>query len=570
MNGTHQAIYDLAELCVRHGIQDAVICPGSRSAPLVLAFANHPGIKCRVVPDERSAAFIAMGIAQSTGRPTVLICTSGTAALQFAAAVAEAYHQHIPLLVMTADRPPEWIGQRDGQTIQQDHLYGGHVKGFFPVHTDGAPEAEWIANRNLNDAISLSRAYPPGPVHLNFPFREPLYPDPDTSISYGNPRVIGESYAQTTLPPSELKDLQRRLSRFKRILIAGGQPIAGQLPGRLDAQKRSIPILAELLSNLHGHVSAIRHADLVLDNIQDEQAEELRPDLLLTWGAGVVSKSVRRFLRRFPAAEHWHCQPSGPVADTYQRLTRILRMQPQDLMDLLAGFQPGIHQQAYFKRWRKAESIALKIRNVWLEGHLGEAGIVASLMKRLPSDCTLHLANSMSVRYGILAGLAPKQKNIRVFSNRGTSGIDGCSSTAVGHALSHRGPHVLITGDVAFLYDRNAFWLGHAIPNLHILVLQNHGGQIFQMIDGPRDRSEVKDYFVGPQPLDTRNLCREYGIRRLEARSGDQKGISEALNAFLAFESRMTLLEFRSEAGYDQGLWTELKNKIRKRHDHHT
>ena len=151
----HQHIYDLAELCFRQGIRDVVICPGSRSAPLVLGFGNHPGLCALVIPDERSAGFIALGLAQATSKPVVLICTSGTAGLNFGPAIAEAYYQGIPLIVCTADRPPEWIGQQDGQTIKQHRLYGEHVKEFFNVQTDGSESPAWVANRMMNEAILL-------------------------------------------------------------------------------------------------------------------------------------------------------------------------------------------------------------------------------------------------------------------------------------------------------------------------------------------------------------------------------------------------------------------------------
>ena len=170
-------ILAVPEICSRHGITDAIIAPGSRNAPLTISFARHKNINCKVIPDERSAAFIALGIAQQTKRPVVLICTSGSAALNFAPAIAEAYFQQIPLLVLTADRPPEWIDQLDGQTIRQNNIYGNHVKRSFTIEVDQSHEdAKWFAQRQLNEGINLSKVFPAGPVHLNYPFREPLYP----------------------------------------------------------------------------------------------------------------------------------------------------------------------------------------------------------------------------------------------------------------------------------------------------------------------------------------------------------------------------------------------------------
>lgn len=563
----HQAIYDLAEVCAQHGLTDAVICPGSRSAPLVLGFANHPKITCHVVPDERSAGFIALGMAQASERPVVLVCTSGTAAIQFAAAVAEAFYQHIPLIVLSADRPPEWIGQRDGQTIVQNELYGKHVKGFFAVHTDGVPEAAWIANRNLNDAIHLATAFPPGPVHLNFPFREPLYPKANQAVEFGNPRIIRETTSQPHLNSTAIGRLQKKLKAFRKILLLGGQSLPGQSLAGFNPTRHQLPLLAELLSNLHGVPGSIRNADLVLDGIHGVEAENLQPDLLITWGAGVVSKSVKQFLRSRHPKEHWHFQTFGSVADTFQHLTNVIRTEPSSLRELFASYTPGKEQKEYFNHWTTSEKRVSTLKSTWLKKHQGEAGMVAKLMSHLPDGCHLHLANSMSVRYAILAGLERSQKNIRVFSNRGTSGIDGCTSTVVGHALVRDEVHVLITGDVAFLYDRNAFWTKNKLPNLHILVIQNHGGNIFRMIDGPKDRPEADAFFVGPQASDTTHLCTEYGFTRLEARADDSHSIEQALNAFLNFAPRTTVLEFISNPESERKAWHEFKQKIKTRHE---
>jgi len=202
----HQHIYDLAELCYQQGIRHAVICPGSRSAPLVLGFSNHPSIRCRVIPDERTAGFIALGIAQATKSPVILICTSGSAAYHFAPAIAEAYYQEIPLIVCTADRPAEWIGQRDGQTIVQNNIYGAHVKKFFDVQAEDQPEGSWLSNRMMNEAILTSVSGPAGPVHLNFPFREPLYPSPADVIKFRSSRSIKESAFEKVLDRKEIQD----------------------------------------------------------------------------------------------------------------------------------------------------------------------------------------------------------------------------------------------------------------------------------------------------------------------------------------------------------------------------
>lgn len=556
----HQAIYDYAEVCARHGIRNAVICPGSRSAPLVLGFANHRQIRCHVVSDERSAGYIALGIAQSSGQPVVLICTSGTAALQFSAAVAEAFYQQLPLIVLTADRPPEWVDQRDGQTIRQSGLYGAHVKRSYHVDTDAETEAGWYANRCLNESILEANNSPKGPVHLNLPFREPLYPAANTKVGYGKPRVIRSTQGIPALPVQLWRSLRQRLKSFRKILLVAGQPVSvdsTQNVRGIQPDKLHLPIVSEILSNLHRTKGLIWHADLIVKDLSPKSAKQLAPDLLITWGTGIISKPLKQFLRSHRPAEHWHLQEAGSAADTFMNLTEIIRVNPGQLPTLLEGFKVSSAQKSYFDSWQSMETVASISKKKWLAEHAGEAGLVAALLKRLPADCKLHLANSMSVRYATLAGLETKQRGIKVFSNRGTSGIDGCSSTAVGHALTTPGPHILITGDVAFFYDRNAFWNNIKIPNLHILVLNNRGGQIFGMIDGPRERKESADFFIGKQKLDTEAICKEYGFRRIALNAGEP--FDKALDGFLDFRNKTVVLEFFSNPESDRKQWQELK-----------
>ena len=556
----HQHIYDLAELCVRHGIRDAVICPGSRSAPLALAFGNHPAIRTHVQPDERSAAFIALGIAKATGLPTVLICTSGSAALNFAPAVAEAYYQQIPLLVCSADRPQEWIGQRDGQTIDQSGIFGKQVKQEFHVHTDDNPDRYWIANRMMNQAIGLSVESPKGPVHLNFPFREPLYPAPEINVKYGDPRVIRTLVPVVSPDRMQIRSLKVSLSSVSKILLVAGQADPdGHLPSSLMKFLRGYPaaMIGEAVSNLHGIPEMITTADLFLGEMSAEKQAELRPDLLITWGDGIISRHIRTFLRRFPAKEHWHIQVAGPVADTFMGLTRIIRCEPAHFFKLME-LKPTPKRHAFPSRWKKYEKLTRKAVR-FTDG--SEPEWVSAIMDRIPPDHALHLANSLSVRYANLVFGGRLNPAIKVFSNRGTSGIDGCTSTAVGYHRASGQPCVLLTGDVAFFYDRNAFWPSAPGPGFKVCLLNNSGGQIFNMIDGPKDRKEARKLFIGDQPLDARHLCSESGIHYIDGRSVN--GIKEALDEFFKPRSVATVLEIFTEPDENRKTFEALKNIIR-------
>src|SRR5690606_8486249 len=252
----------------------------------------------------------------------------------------------------------------------------------------------------------------------------------------------------------------------------------------------------DVISNLHGISHLVRHGDLFLGQASGDVKKSLQPDLLITFGESVISKNVKLFLRQFPAKAHWHIQPSGTPADTFQGLTKIIHTEPAEFFDFLDKLETPENferqkQSNYQKLWEVEERKALRcLEDFFPQTEFAELELVHELMKALPENCSLHLANSMSVRYTNFIGLTSDKKSIAVFSNRGTSGIDGCTSTAVGHALTSDKPTLLLTGDMAFFYDRNAFWHNYPIPNLRVVVLNNHGGTIFNMIDGPASLPE--------------------------------------------------------------------------------
>ena len=567
----YQHIYDLIEVCAKKGVLHAVICPGSRSAPITLALANHPSIKCFVVPDERSAAFMALGIVQSTGLPVALVCTSGSAGYNFAPAVAEAFFQHIPLLVFTADRPPEMIDQLDGQTIRQKNLYGAHVKKYFELPVDEGAVQSWFVNRVINEAVNLTKSGTPGPVHINIPFREPFYPTANEPIVYNATRVIQETLPEVLLSASTIAQLKTQWKSFKKILVVAGQSdFNPKVISSLQAltKKIKVPIVGELLSNLHPVAGIIQLADLFIGQAPHELKETLQPELLITFGNSIISKNVKVFLRKFPAAQHWHIQAQGDYADTFQNLSQVIRCGPEFFFDHVPAVEAketfrNQKQNNYYQLWQAEEHRAIQAKLQYCgEIQTGEFNLVRQILEQLPSRCNLHLANSMSVRYANLVALAAKQKGIRVFCNRGTSGIDGCTSTAVGHCLVNEVPNVLITGDMAFFYDRNAFWHNHAIPNLRIVVLNNHGGIIFNMIDGPAGRHEAAEYFVTQQKLSAKSLAAEFGVGYDSLDS--PKKWKNSLKHFFEFSGKPKLVELDSDQQKTIDEFNTLKTQMKK------
>jgi 2-succinyl-5-enolpyruvyl-6-hydroxy-3-cyclohexene-1-carboxylate synthase len=567
-----QSIYDIAELCARKGITNAVLCPGSRCAPLTLAFTRHSEITCRTFSDERSAGFVALGMSQFSLRPTVVICTSGTAAYNLAPSVAEAYFSETPLVVLTADRPAEWIAQQDGQTIFQSEIYGKHVKKYFQVPQDyDHPDSIWAINRIVNEAINLSLQEPKGPVHINVPFREPLYPEKDEKTEYSKSiRVVSEPAAEFTLSGDQQEKIKSSFISFHHILVVAGQQHENEkVSSALKAfvKNRNVPFVTDIISNLHTAENGIRHADLFLGQASDDVKNTLQPDLLITFGQSMISKNVKLFLRKFHAKAHWHIQPAGMVADPFKHVTDIFRCSP----DHFFSFVNGLHHQAAFenqkqnnynKLWEIEDRRAERAISSYLKDQSwNELAVVKGLLNQIPAGSNLHLANSMSVRYANFFGLEASKKDIRVYSNRGTSGIDGCTSTSIGHLLASEKPTFLITGDVAFFYDRNAFWHNYPIKNLRILLLNNHGGLIFNMIDGPASLPESSEYFVTRQKLSAKALCAEFGIDHLHL--DHSRKAKNLFKDFIDMDGRAKILELETDVAMNKKAFDELKQKIK-------
>lgn len=525
------AILDLVQLCFQAHVKQFVVCPGSRSAPLTIALARHEGMQLQVVDDERSAAYTALGIALQTQQTVGLVCTSGTAALNFAPAVAEAFYQEVPLLVLTADRPPEWIDQQDGQAIRQQDLYGKHIKKSwqFPIDFQH-PDALWFANRIVNEAILLAQSTPKGAVHINIPFREPFYPQPQEKMVFPTQvRQIREVKNSTTFLLSD--ELKNHYEQAEKVLCVIGHrtvPIHFELP--------NVPVVADVTANC-SHRNTIRHHDFLLK----KYSENLQPDLLITLGNSILSKSLKQFLRKSLPTYHWHIQEAGDVADSLQSLTHIVRAKPEVFLEQLALLpQKNEH---YAALWQQYEQQAYQYvqQQIATNTTWSEWSVVAKTLKAMPTENTiLHLANSMSVRY-VNQLTSCWNTAIPVFCNRGTSGIDGSTSTAVGAARHTEKMVVLFTGDVAFFYDRNALWQYPIPANLRIVLLNNQGGNIFRMIDGPAKQPELATYFETYQPLNAKRTAQDAAINYFAAHNENE--LQTALIHFFEPNHQAAILE---------------------------
>ncbi|MDR1415312.1 MAG: 2-succinyl-5-enolpyruvyl-6-hydroxy-3-cyclohexene-1-carboxylic-acid synthase [Odoribacteraceae bacterium] len=533
----------LVETLEGRGVTTAVLSPGSRNAPLTVTVARSAVMTRHVVVDERSAAFFALGLARQRGEAVALVCTSGTALLGYAPAVAEAFYQGVPLVVISADRPPEWIDQDDGQTIRQRGALSNVVKGAFELPV-GEGEAECRhARRLLNEAVSLAREGMPGPVHVNVPLREPLYgfsPRPPLS----SPPVTPAG-TEWRLAEAEAARLRERLAGSPSVVVLAGfmspdDELAGCL-ARLSASGRAV-VLADALANLPatGSVDAV---DRLLSTLDADARAALEPEVLVSIGGALVSRQLKSLARGWTRAEQWRVGRRLSPPDAFCRLSMSARLSPSVFFRQLEGDGWPVAPTNYAARWEEARAVASSRHEAAL-ATLPWCDLVAFslILTAIPAGSLLHLGNSTPARY---AQLFEQPAATRVDGNRGTSGIEGATSTAVGAAVASGRLTVLVTGDLAFLYDSNALWCLPSPPNLRVIVMLNGGGGIFRLLPGSSGLAEVRELFETPHGVDVAALARLHGFAVVEV--ADAAALSAALPSFLAPSDRPSALVVRTE-----------------------
>lgn len=561
-------IFAISEICSQKNIQDAILCPGSRSAALSLAFTRNPAIHSQVLSDERSAAFVGLGKALQTGRTVALVCTSGSAAYNFAPAIAEAFFQEIPLIVFTADRPPEWIHQYDGQTIFQREIYGKHVKKSYELPVDYTHlDALWQIERIINEALALTQEEPKGPVHINIPIREPFYPNVDENYDFtGTVRSLNFMPATKILNNDSWEQILAIWEKSERKMIAIGQnQIAlNDVLNNFAKEQRTV-ILADIISNIQLKTKeSIKSQDIFISKITDEK---YFPELLITTGKSFISKSFKQFIRANKPKYHFHIQENGDFIDPFQSITHKINISPtyffNELFEVLdlRKFKNGEdddQEESFLNDWNQLEHHAIKyLDNFVNTNEFGELKATSMLLEACPTPSILHLGNSMPVRYANLLSSFVKNE-IQIFANRGTSGIEGILSTAIGQALSTDKIVTCLIGDVSFFYDRNAFWTQNLPNNLRIVLINNAGGNIFRLIDGPNQQPELESNFVGTQSLNAKAICEEHNILYFPIKSYEEMEIGLA-NLFKA-NDKISLIEIFVDGKKDAELFKQFKN----------
>lgn len=511
-----------------HGISDVVLCPGSRNAPICHTISQLEQYRCHAVTDERSAGFYAIGLALATQRTVAVCVTSGSALLNLHPAVAEAYYQQVPLLVISADRPAAWIGQMDGQTMQQPRALASVTKmdvDLPEVHTE---QELWHCNRLINEAILECTHRTPGPVHINVPISEPLYQFPVSALPKA--RVIQRIEG---IYPDQLRQLSSLLEGTqRRMIIIGQKPSDRQIaPAFMDELSRCFVSLCEHLANTGQGSTAIVVNDALMDEVEKAS---LAPDLVITVCGHIVNKRLKQYLRKHPPRQHWHISPDGSVADLFGCLTTVVESRPYPFLQALAYLMIHIEENnPYPTLWLDAARRAHQSLAEHAPSVSSPQGIVGRLMQMLPEDSVLHLANSSVVRY---AQSYPLHHSVTVCCNRGINGIEGSVSAAVGYAIATPNrPNYLVTGDLSFLYDQNGLWNNHLPQNLHILLLNSHGGRIFNTLpvpDDPHSRSFICAY----HPFSAQHLAAHYGLLYFNGASHLEEFISSKQSVLLEVE----------------------------------
>lgn len=522
----------IIQICLAKGITTIIISPGSRNAPLTIGFASNPAFQCYSIADERAAAFFALGIAQQTKQPVALVCTSGSALLNYYPAFAEAFYSQIPLIVISADRPQSKIDIGDGQTIRQENVFHNHSLYNANLHEDISKENDLKINEAINTAILKK-----GPVHINAPFEEPLY-ETVTELSVSPLISASANTTQTTSIEnvSEFVTIWNNSTR-KMILVGVNEPdTINQETIEAFAKDESVVVLTETTSNFY-HPSFINNIDTIITPFTTDDFETFRPEILITFGGMVVSKRIKAFLRKYKPKHHWHIDTLRAY-DTFGALSQHFEVNPNVFFD---EFLPLTNQTKsdYFE---KLDAVK-KLRKLKHEDYLSKIPFsdfkfFEKLIPRLPKNSQLQISNSSAIRYAQLIDIDP---SIEVYCNRGTSGIDGSTSTAIGAAVANNKPTVFITGDIGFLYDSNALWNNYIPKDFKIILINNGGGGIFRILPGHEETPVFNTFFETSHCHTAEHLAKMYGLEYSIA--NDESSLDNALTTLFNQNDKPSILE---------------------------
>lgn len=538
----------ITDLCFKKNIKNIVISPGSRNAPLTLGFNLNPYFKTYSVVDERAAAFFALGIAQQVKFPVVLVCTSGSALLNYYPAISEAYYSNIPLVILSADRPERLLNIGDGQTINQKNVFDKNIGYSENLNQNDNYYLNLFGLRDnnqdkINKALNFS-IEKQTPVHINIPFSEPLY-EITNSLSVNTINKLPGLNNQNIKNISSFRNKWQN-SIKKIILIGVSSPeILCKKSIDLLASDSSLLVLTENTSNVY-HPSFCNKIDQLIAPLTNKELKEFRPEILITIGGMIISKKIKAIFRDNKPKEHWHIGIHG-ANDTFFCLTKHFKTIPNNIISkLYENFNDN--GTDYHNKW----DLIISKRKEKHKKYLSELiycdfKVFDYVLKSIPSNSMLQVSNSSAIRYTQLFDI---DSSINVFCNRGTSGIDGSTSTAIGAASVFKGNTVFITGDLSFFYDSNALWNNFIPTSFRIILINNKGGGIFKILTKDNNTELFKKFFETKHDLYAKDLCNMYGFEYFS--SDDEDKLKNILNDFYNQSEKPRLLEVITDNDYNQ------------------
>ena len=538
----------ITDLCFKKNIKNIVISPGSRNAPLTLGFNLNPYFKTYSIVDERAAAFFALGIAQQIKFPVILVCTSGSALLNYYPAISEAYYSNIPLVILSADRPEKLLNIGDGQTINQKNVFNKNIGYSENLNQNDNYFLNLFGLRDnnqekINKALNFS-IEKQSPVHINIPFSEPLY-EITNSLSVDSINKIPRLNNQNVKKVSSFRNKWQ--NSIKKIILIGlsSPDLLSEKSIDLLAGDSSLLVLTENTSNVY-HPSFCNKIDQLIAPLTNNQLKEFRPEILITIGGMIISKKIKAILRDNKPNEHWHIG-THDANDTFFCLTKHFKTSPNNIISkLYENFNDN--GSDFYNKWDLVISKRKEKHKEYLSNLIYcDFKVFDYVLNSIPSKSMLQVSNSSAIRYTQLFDL---DSSINVFCNRGTSGIDGSTSTAVGAASVFKGNTVFITGDLSFFYDSNALWNNFIPSNFRVILINNKGGGIFKILTKDNNTELFKKFFETKHDLYAKDLCNMYGFEYFI--SNDEDTLKNVLNDFYNESEKPRLLEVITDNDYNQ------------------
>ncbi|WP_185876801.1 2-succinyl-5-enolpyruvyl-6-hydroxy-3-cyclohexene-1-carboxylic-acid synthase [Blattabacterium cuenoti] len=541
MFSNKMVVQSLGEILKNKSIFNIIISPGSRNAPIIIHFAQYKKFKTYSIVDERCAGFFALGMAQHIRKPVVVSCTSGSAVVNYYPAVTEAFYQNIPLILVTADRPKEVIDIFDGQSIHQENIFQKHVVSSIQLTEDESQLGIWYNEKLINESINKC-FIKKKPIHINIPFSEPLYKT--TNKLQVNPKIINfirskRSFFEKKKYYKKEKSIWKK-SKKKMILLGLHYPEKNveNILKKISLDP-SIVVFTETTSQVSGKLF-FSNIDQLIFNMTIKEWLNLKPNILLTIGINIISKKIKFFLRKHPPIYHWHIGENyESYPDTYYKLTTYWSMPLESFFQIFQCY--NLSSSNYRFQWEKIRKKRIKNHNFFLkkEKTFSDLKVLSLIFKVIPNNSILQLGNSMVIRYYEL--LNRKKSSIKSYCNRGTSGIEGCVSTAIGSSIISKKVVTLVIGDISFFYDSNALWNNYIPNNFRIILINNRGGNIFKFISEAKIPEKISNFFETKHIFSARNICKMHNWKYEKV--SNQYNLNKVLSFFWKKSDAPFLLE---------------------------